>query len=324
MKLTRTTALAGLPLALTVACSGGARTAPPPPALPARIVLPPPGRTLVEEYPPPAIPQEPVRRAVFERINADRAAAGLAPVAWDEEAARVADSFCAAQVAEKTHGHFLRDGVPPYARTGLAGVFGYQAENVASWSTTSKTFSDTPLTLALSAHRSMIGETPPDDGHRRTILDPEATHVGVGWAMQGGRFQISQEFLARGLDRVAVRVDERGEAVRVSASARSPYRVAFITVARETLPRPLTAEEASGRTSYRYPKASLAFVPEGHRDIQIVGVTTEDRIRLGHDRDFEITCAPDGPGLYTFVFWLVRKGEDQGRPLGSVVVRAEK
>jgi uncharacterized protein YkwD len=324
VKLTRTSGLAGLSLALTAACAGP-HTAPSPPAPPvARIVLPPPGRTLAEEYPAPASPDEPVRRAVFERINADRAAEGLAPVAWDEGAARVAGAFCAAQVAEKTHGHFLRDGVPPYARTGLAGVFGYQAENVASWSTTAKTFSDTPRTLALSAHRSMIGETPPDDGHRRTILDPEATHVGVGWAMEGGRFQIAQEFLARGLERVAVGVDERGAAVRVSASARSPYRVAFVTLAWEALPRPLTAEEASGRTSYRYPKASLAFVPEGHRDIQIVGVTTEDRIRLGHDRDFEIAYAADGPGLYTFVFWLARKGEDRGRPLGSAVFRAEK
>ena len=26
-------------------------------------------------------------------------------------------------------------------------------------------------------------EKPPADGHRRTILDPEATHVGVGYAI---------------------------------------------------------------------------------------------------------------------------------------------
>ncbi|HTO74857.1 MAG TPA: CAP domain-containing protein [Thermoanaerobaculia bacterium] len=322
MKLTRTAPLAVL--ALAAACAPHSAPPPEPPAPPARVVAPPPGGALAEEYPAPSSPSEPVRRAVFERINADRAAAGLAPVAWDEGAARVADAFCAAQVAEKTNGHFLRDGVPPYARTGLAGVFGYQAENVASWSTTSKTFSDTPLSLALAAHRSMMGETPPDDGHRRTILDPEATHVGVGWAMTGGRFQIAQEFLARGLDRAAVRNDERGIAVRVSASARAPYRVAFVTIAREALPRPLSAEEASGRTSYSYPRASRAFVPEGHRDIQIVGVPTEDRLRLGHDRDFEIALAPDGPGLYTLVFWLVRKGEDQGRPLGSLVIRAER
>ena len=322
MKLTRTAPLAAL--ALAAACRPYSGPPPEPPEPPARVLAPPAGATVAEEYPAPAFPEEPVRRAVFERINADRAAAGLSPVAWDAGAARVAGAFCAAQVAEKTNGHFLRDGVPPYARTGLAGVFGYQAENVASWSTTSKTFSDTPLSLALAAHRSMLAETPPDDGHRRTILDPEATHVGVGWAMTGGRFQIAQEFLARGLERAAVRNEERGTAVRLRASALAPYRVAFVTIAREPLPRPLTAEEASGRTSYRYPRASRAFVPEGHRDIQIVGLLTEDRIHLGHDRDFEFGLAPDGPGLYTLVFWLARKGEDQGRPLGSVVIRAEK
>jgi uncharacterized protein YkwD len=288
------------------------------------VVAPRPGESIAEEYPAPAIPSEPVRRAVFERINEDRAAAGLAPVAWDEGASRVADTFCAAQIAEKTNGHFLRDGVPPYARTGLAGVFGYQAENVASWSTTSKTFADTPRSLALSAHRAMMEETPPDDGHRRTILDPEATHVGVGWFMAGGRFQIAQEFLARGLDRASVRNDPQGIGVRIAASARAPYRVAFVTVAWEALPHPLTAEQASGRRSYSYPKASRAFVPEGRRDIQIVGMLTEDRIHLEHDRDFEVRLSPDGPGLYTIVFWLSRKGEDRGRPLGSVVIRAER
>ena len=319
MKLTRTAA-AILVLAASCQPSRPAGAAAPSP----RVVAPKPGQTLSEKYPPPKSPAEPVRRAVFEQINRDRAEANLPPVAWDDGAARVADAFCAAQVAEKTRGHFLRDGVPPYARTGLAGVFGYQAENSASWITTGQTFRETTVELALGAHRSMMEEKPPDDGHRRTILDPEATHVGVGWAMSGGRFQIAQEFLARGLESLAITTDERGIAVRMRAAARSPYRIAFVTVAHEPLPRPLTREEASARTTYSYPGGSEAFVPEGHKQIRVVGSITQDRIVLGRDRDFSFSYSPDEPGLYTFVFWLIKGGAEQSSPLGSAVIRAEK
>ncbi|HEX5855100.1 MAG TPA: hypothetical protein VFZ57_05725, partial [Thermoanaerobaculia bacterium] len=47
---------------------------------------------LVEAIPPAGIrPDDPIKAAVFDRINSDRAAAGLPPVAWDDAAARVAD-----------------------------------------------------------------------------------------------------------------------------------------------------------------------------------------------------------------------------------------
>ncbi|HYB53345.1 MAG TPA: CAP domain-containing protein [Thermoanaerobaculia bacterium] len=287
------------------------------------IVDPPAGRALTENFPPPREPTEPVRRAVFDAINRDRAAEGRASVAWDEGAARVAESFCAAQISEKTRGHFLRDGVPPYARTGLAGVFGYQAENSAAWSTTSPTFPDTPMDLALGAHRSMLAETPPEDGHRLTMLDPLATHVGVGWAMAGGRFQIAQEFLARGLDRLTLATDPSAKALRVSGAARSPLRLDFVTIAREPLPARLTREEANARTSYKYPAAAEAYVAEGRVQMRVSGMVTLDKIHLGRDRDFSFTFAPTEPGLFTIVFWVSRKGDDRPRPGGSAVVRAE-
>ncbi len=48
------------------------------------------------------------------------------------------DAFCAAQVRERTRGHFLMDGLPPYARTALAGVFGVGPENSAIWVSSGK------------------------------------------------------------------------------------------------------------------------------------------------------------------------------------------
>jgi len=77
-----------------------------------------------------------VKQAVFDRINADRRRADLPPVEWDERASLVADRFCAAQIADRTRGHFLTNGVPPYARTAFDGIFGMQAENAVAWRTT--------------------------------------------------------------------------------------------------------------------------------------------------------------------------------------------
>ena len=321
MKLTPT-ALAAALLA-SAACYPQPRPAAP--GLPLRIVEPAPGSPLSEVYPPAFLPAEPVKAAVFEQINRDRAAQGLPPVAWDDGASQVADEFCAAQIAERTHGHYLRDGVPPYARTGLAGVFGYEAQNSSSWLTTAVSFSDTPMELALSAHRSMVEETPPDDGHRRTILDPEATHVGVGWSMSGGRFQIAQEFLTRELEHLTLTTQDRAPApiVQMRGAPRNPLRIEFVTMAREPLPVPLTQEEANARTSYRYPRPSQSYVPEGHTWLRVSDTLTLDRIHLGHDRDFSLTFAPQEPGLFTFVFWVSSRGGDQPRPGGSAVIRVE-
>jgi uncharacterized protein YkwD len=318
--LARTAALAAA-LAASLACT--APIASPAGSSPFRIVVPAPGRSLSETYPAVSSPAEPVRRAVFERINRDRSSAGVPPVAWDEAASRVADVFSAAQVAEKTRGHYLRDGVPPYARTGFAGVFGYGSENSASWITTASAFEEPPVELALSSHQSMVDEKPPNDGHRRTILDPDATHVGVGWAMAGGRFQMAEEFQARGLERLTLEVLENSPVLRVQGSAKSPLRLQFVTVAHEPLPRHLSREEANARTTYRYPAPVEAYVPEGHTSLRVIGVVTQDRLRLGRDRDFSFQFAPDRAGLWTFVFFVSKSGEEGNRPGGCAVIKVE-
>ena len=288
-----------------------------------RIAVPAPDHPMTESYPSSFLPTETVRLAIYEQINLDRSRAGLPAVAWDEDAARVANAFCSAQVAERTRSHFLRDGVPPYARSGLAGVFGYQAENVASWSTTASVFSDTPLELALSAHRAMVNEKPPNDGHRRSILDPEATHVGVGWAMTGGRFQMAEEFSTRWLARLTLRSEARPALLRASGAARSPMTLKFVTLAREPLPAPLSAAQADSRRTYRYPAPNLAYVPEGNKWQQVVGVRTEDRLRIGNDREFSFSFAPRQRGLFTLVFWVAKSGDDLPRPGGSATIRVE-
>ncbi len=221
-------------------------------------------RPLRETYPEPSRPRDPVDAAVFARINADRQAAGRAPVAWDEGAARVARAFCQAQVHERTRGHFLTDGIPPYARTALAGVFGVQAENSTAWLSSAREFQKSMTELALGAHTQMMEEKPPADGHRKAILDPDATHVGVGWAQESGSFRMAQEFMTRRMSEMALtRVAQAPATILVEGKVASPYRVEFVTLAHEPAPRHLTKSEANARTSYGYPDRPVGLRARG-------------------------------------------------------------
>ncbi len=236
----------------------------------------------------------------------------------------MADAFCARQVREATRGHFLMDGIPPYARTAFAGVFGAQSENSVSWVTSGRSFSDPLVKLALTGHEDMMAEKPPGDGHRRTILDPEATHVGVGYAVEGGRFQMAQEFLTRGLERLSIaRVETSPPILRFDGKPLAKARLQFVTIARENPPAPLTREEATARTSYSYPHPTLAYAPEGGAMIRVSGTDTRSRIRVGHKADFTFTFAPDRPGLYTLVFYTADRVSEPARPGASATIWIE-
>lgn len=292
---------------------------------PLRLRAPDLAAPLVEAIPAAGSrPEDPVKAVVFDRINSDRAAAGLPPVAWDGAASRVADAFCAQQVREGTRGHFLMDGIPPYGRTSFAGVFGIQSENSVSWITSRQSFSEPILELALAGHQEMMAEKPPGDGHRRTILDPEATHVGVGYATLRGRFQMAQEFLTRGLERLTiVRRDASRPVLRFEGMPSAKWRLQFVTIARESPPAPLTREEASARTSYSYPRPTLAYTPEGATMVRVSDTDTQDRIRIGRKGDFTFLFAPDRPGLYTFVFYTGVRVSEPARPGGSATIWIE-
>jgi len=315
---------ASLALLLATACAGNGAVEPPAPPL--TIVAPRLDVPLVETFPPAdALPQDPVKVAVFERINRDRLAERLSPVLWDEAASRVADAFCRNQIGENTTGHFLTDGLAPYARTALAGVFGMQYENSVTWKTTGDSFNDPVRDLALTGHEEMLAEKPPYDGHRLTILDPNATHVGVGYDIRGGDFRMAQEFLTRHLAWMRLdRVSPRSAAVIFRGAPIEGRRLLFVTIGWEPPPTPLTREAANRRLSYSYPTAVEALVKEGVIGMRIVGAITYDRIRFNRDREFEFRFVPDRPGLWTLVFHTKPVREERTSSGGVAVLWVDR
>jgi uncharacterized protein YkwD len=316
--------LARIAALLAAAAAGCAlvATKPKPPGLVIR--EPPLYAALSETYPPTTEPADPVRKAVLDRINRDRRAERLPPVAWDEAASRVADRFCAEQIKEKTRGHFLTNGIPPYARTAFAGVFGMQAENSVTWRTTAPKFTESAESLALSGQDSMMEEVPPNDGHRRTILDPDATHVGVGYAIEKNEFRMAQEFLTRHLEVLTLeRVAEDPSTILVRGKVAAAYRMEFVTLAHEPPPHTLSRAEVNSRTFYAYPTAGLAFVPEGRNSMRVVGTVTEDRLHVDSKRGFYFRFTPPSAGLWTIVFYTGIERE-RPRPGGLAVLWADR
>ena len=320
MKLARVCAAVVL---LAVAC---AAAGPPPKTQTEKLSIRWPNlqKPLVESDPSPARPDDPVKAEILSRINKDRADAKLPPVEWDEAASRVADAFAEAQIAEGTLGHYLTNGIPPYARTALAGVFGMGAENSVSWRTTGPKFKESAVELALAGQADMMREKPPYDGHRRTILDPNATHVGIGYAIKGNNFRMAQEFQIRLLSELSLqRSGDNPETVLFKGRPLPSHSLRFVTIAHEPSPRPLSKAEASARTSYTYPEPQLGYVEEGHKSMRVVGATTEDRIRENANGEFSFRFTPTSAGLWTFVFYV---GEGKGKPIpgGLAVLWVEK
>jgi uncharacterized protein YkwD len=208
-----------------------------------------------------------IRQAALERINFDRDVEGLPPLEWDEDAAEVGDLFCAVSLRDDTVGHYTLEGLSPLDRWGLYGGGPYVAENACAWAWSGPNVSWTRrgvLHLLDEFQDLMLAERPPNDGHRRTILDPHLTHVGIGLALSGNQLRYVQEYTARyvELDEVPLESTSR-ERLAYSGRVLDPsrYRLDYILVYHKDPPEPLTVAECAARMSYELPSDHRVLRP---------------------------------------------------------------
>jgi uncharacterized protein YkwD len=132
--------------------------------------------------PPPAANQTTAEQLVgdlFERLNAERRARGLAPLEWDDDLARMAADWSARMARTGNFSH--RDlgsagGLPGMARFSALG------ENIA-WV---EGYPSMGAQLHLGWMRSA--------GHRTNLLQPGFDAVGIGVVCSGGRAWAAQNF----------------------------------------------------------------------------------------------------------------------------------
>jgi uncharacterized protein YkwD len=264
-----------------------------------------------------------LRAEAVKLINRDRKLYGLKPVEFDARVSLMADEYCRQQIRNGTVGHFSTDGLPPYMRYSFAGGNDGLSENTASWSAAYK-FSDRALyEMVRRSHDAMMGEQPPHDGHRQTILDPYATHVGIGLAWDRGEFRMAHHLIRRYVtwSRTLPRAASIGERVMGKATPITGYHVTAVSVHYEPAPSPVTAAVVNKIDSYRLPLNRRDLRPR-FRDQTVIGSdgavrTTRTRYEDGsrgefnvaEDRSFTFDVPfKDGPGIYTIVVWVAANG----------------
>jgi uncharacterized protein YkwD len=268
-----------------------------------------------------------LREHVLKLINRDRALYQLPPVELDLAVSALGDEYCRTQIRNRTTGHFTTDGVAPYARFSLAGFNDAVSENAAAWSAT-YSFTDRALyEMARRSQDAMMAEMAPNDGHKRTMLDPHATHVGIGLAWERGEFRLVQEFVRRYIDwtRPLPRTASLGQPVATSGRALPGISIEGITVHHEPLPRPISAHVASAISAYSLPLKRREYTPRAARKAGPLAVALRgDFFSLRPDGTFSFTVPfQDGPGLYTVVVWVKKDGDATAFPASNVSIRVE-
>lgn len=256
-------------------------------------------------------PREADKRVLLERINRDRAAAGAPPLLYEPRASLVGDLFCLDAALGGFWGHWDDHGRPPFVRWGLAGGVDFHAQNSSAVSSSDGAIDKSVLALMLETHQAMMDERPPKDGHRRTILDPGYTHVGIGVAVAGGEFRMTQEFTRVVFEWVEIpaRPLAAGSTAAFVGKPLPGWEVGAVQIRYEPPPRPLSPRQLRRRGSYGYPTV-----------VRTIGKLSVDREGVVSVR-FPLS---EGPGYY-FVMCFVagRQGPQAGMtPATAAMVTA--
>ena len=279
-----------------------------------------------------------LRTHILSLINRDRALYNLPPVALDLEVSSIGDDYCRRQIEEKTNGHFTTDGLAPYMRYSFAGGNDGVSENAAAWSA-NYTFTERALyEMARRSEDAMMAEVPPDDGHKRTILDPHATHVGIGMAWSGGEFRLVHHFIRRYVDwtRPVPRRATTGDVLTVAGRPLPGAAIEAISIHHEAFPVTMPAHVANAISNYSLPKNRKDFFPRLKQEAVRRRDGTIQLIRReyanGHRGDFYVgkegdfafdVPLHDGPGIYTVVVWVRRDGAENPVSASNVSIRVD-
>ena len=138
---------------------------------------------------PSSAPNE-MAQAVFNAINTDRKATGLPTLQWSTNLVNSAHAHNLAMQKANELSHQI-SGEPALGdREHQAGIqWHWAAENIGF--TTERTTHG-----ALSLHKDMMAEKPPDDGHRQNILAKEAAILGIDVLLddQNGKIWLTEDF----------------------------------------------------------------------------------------------------------------------------------
>jgi len=252
----------------TVAPTEARSSAPAAPAAPARAAASPVAPGAPTAVPRPTKPLTPAeaRRYMLALVNRDRATQGLGPVELDEGAPTVAGQAHAEDMARLGYlGHWGSDGSVPEQRHTEAGGSDMVLENALCFTDEAKrTLDGKPLIDPAQVERAeslFFDEVPPNDGHRKNILKPGHTKVGIGVAQPISTATeiavpcFAQEFTdGYGTYSALPKRAKVGTVLRVEGTLSAGARPTGVGVARVVRPVAIAPSELNKRRSYPVPK----------------------------------------------------------------------
>jgi hypothetical protein len=175
-------------------------------------------------------------------------------------------------------------------------------------------------------HVRLYQEKPPNDGHRKTILAPQHTHVGFGIAVERLRLRVVELFVSKYVELKPMALIARPTAkITVAGKLLKPsYSLHGIEVFYEPLPSPPTIEWLRKVRPYSLPDESQVLrpilpPPYRYADRQ-PGVID---VRKSGEFQSPITLFKDAPGIYTIVCWVKRNSDEKPFPATELCIRAE-
>ncbi len=178
-----------------------------------------------------AFAQTPLGREVWRLTNEARKAAGLSELAWDDAAYRAARGHARDMLERGYFDHVTPEGLGPAERMWAAGVLEVVVgENLAY-------YAGVPREEAAARVVEDWLASPP---HRKNLLFPDFTHVGIAFVQVGERIAVVQNFLARPFQlwHWATPTQDRVGRLRYEGASRATVGVFVDGVFREALQPP--------------------------------------------------------------------------------------
>lgn len=240
------------------------------------------------------------RRYLLELVNRDRRAQGLPPVELDVGPAQASGQRHAEDMARHGFlGHWGTDGSSPEQRHTEAGGADMVLENASCLQDLKPRPLDPDPRIDASAlehaEHLFFDEVPPNDGHRKNILRPHHTRVGIGIALSRELPVpcVTQEFVdGYGTYAELPRRVKIGARIHVEGQLRAPAIMGGVGVARVDAPGPLPPAEANRRRNYPVPVPFQIYWPKGF-------VTPLPVLVEGNHFRVDVLLSEGGkPGLY--------------------------
>jgi uncharacterized protein YkwD len=265
------------------------------------------------------------REQLLAMVNEERTRAGLNRLKLDELACKVASEHAAEMAKLLFLSHWGADGRKPYHRYSFAGGTDAVQENASSADDIQSISSTGVLGALHDMHQSMFNEVPPNDGHRKTILFPQHTHVGFGIALQGYSVRLDELYIGRyvEIDPIPRQLKPKTTVLLGGKLLSRKHNLSGIDVYYEPLPAPLAISWLRELRSYGMPGVKETLYPrlpdpylydDGSRGTIDVDRSGKFRVSIGLSKK---------AGINTIMLWLREREDEVDFPGAQICIRVE-